>query len=137
MEAGNTRPQYATNLDTDRRTDVAAGSSGGSLCLEETDILAAVFKNLAVGVVVCDTNGHCVFFNPEAERILGISAMHAECAAWSATYGCFRPDMVTPYSSEDLPLARAIRGEEALDELIFIRNPQQPAGLWIAASATP
>jgi PAS domain S-box-containing protein len=30
-----------------------------------------------------------------------------------------------------------MRGEEAPHELIYIRNPQRPAGLWIDASATP
>ena len=116
---------------------MAAGSRGVLACLEDTDILTAVFKNLAVGVVVCDTDGHFVFFSPEAERILGIGAMHADSAEWSATYGCYRPDMVTLYPPEELPLARAMRGEEALHELIFIRNPQRPAGLWIDVSGTP
>ena len=77
-----------------------------------------------------------MLFNPEAERILGIGATHADSAEWSATYGCYRPDMVTPYPHEELPLARAIRGEEGLHRLIFIRNPQRPAGLWIDVSGT-
>jgi PAS domain S-box-containing protein len=102
-----------------------------------TDVLTAVFKSLAFGVIVCDADGDLVFFSPEAERILGIGAMHADSAAWSATYGCYRPDMVTLYPPEELPLARAMRGEEALHELIFIRNPQRPAGLWIDASGWP
>jgi PAS domain-containing protein len=101
---------------------MAAGSSVGSLCLTETDFVMAVFKNLAVGVIVCDTKGHFVFVGSEAERILGIGAMHAELVAWSASYGCCRPDMVTPYPSERLPLARAMREEKVLPELIFIRN---------------
>jgi PAS domain S-box-containing protein len=109
----------------------------GSVCLAETDFVTAIFKNLAVGVIVCDSKGHFVFFSPEAERILGIGAMHAELAAWSASYGCCRADMVTPYPPDELPLARALRGEEALHELIFIRNPQRPAGLWIDTSGTP
>ncbi len=116
---------------------MAANSSGGLAFPADLDILAAVFKNLAVGVIVCDTEGRFVFFSPEAERILGIGAMHAEFASWSTTYGCFRPDMDSVYPPEELPLARAMRGTEALHELIFIRNPQRPAGLWIDASATP
>ncbi|MGA2328637.1 MAG: SpoIIE family protein phosphatase [Bryobacteraceae bacterium] len=110
---------------------------GDSVWLGDTDILTAIFKSLAVGVVVCDIDGRFIFFNPEAERILGSGAMHAEVAEWSALYGCYRPDMVTPYPSEELPLAQAMRGEEALHELIFIRNPRQPAGLWIDASGKP
>ena len=109
----------------------------GSPNLDDRTVLAAVFKNLAVGVVVCDTEGHFVFFSQEAERILGIGATHTNSAGWSAAYGCYRPDMVTLYPPEELPLARAMRGEETLHELIFIRNPQRPAGLWIDISGTP
>ena len=116
---------------------MAAGNRGGSAWLEDTDVLRAVFQNLAVGVVVCDSDGHVVFFSPEAERIFGIGAMHADSAAWLASWGCYRPDMVTPYLPEELPLAQAMRGEEALHELIFVRNPHQPAGLWIDARGTP
>jgi hypothetical protein len=38
------------------------------LSVKDTDVLTAVFKNLAVGVVVCDTGGNFLFFSPEAER---------------------------------------------------------------------
>jgi PAS domain-containing protein len=48
-----------------------------------------------VGVVVCDPDRHVVFFSPEAERILGIGAMHADFVEWSASSGRYRPDMVT------------------------------------------
>ena len=116
---------------------MVADSSQACVHLEDSDVLAAVFKNLAVGVVVCDTDGHFVLFSPEAERILGPASMRVDSAQWSSTYGCYRPDMVTLYPPEELPLARAMRGEEALHELIFIRNPQRPEGIWIDASGTP
>jgi PAS domain S-box-containing protein len=116
---------------------VAANGSGGLALLEDSGVLTAVCKNLAVGVIVCDAAGRFVFFSPEAERILGAGAMQVDSSELSAVYGCYRPDMVTPYPAEELPLARAMRGEEALHELIYIRNPQRPAGLWIDTSATP
>jgi len=102
--------------------------------IEETNFLNVAFSILTVGVIVSDVDGHVIFFNTEAERILGIGAMGTDSAAWSVTYGCYRADRVTPYPAEELPLARAIRGEDALHQLIFIRNPQRLAGLWIDAS---
>jgi PAS domain S-box-containing protein len=116
---------------------MATDSIQGSVLLEYSDVLRAVFKNLAVGVIVCDDGGHFVYFSPEAERILGIGAMDLDSAEWSLTYGCYLPDMVTPYPPEQLALAQAMRGEEALHQLVFIRNQQRPAGIWIDASATP
>ncbi len=102
----------------------------------EADILKAVFKNLAVGVVVCDTHGHVDFFSPEAERILGSSVADLEVGEWSSMFGFFRPDMVTLYPAEELPVAYAMRGEEALHELLFVKNSKQ-LGLWVDASGIP
>jgi len=104
---------------------------------DDVDILRAVFKSLAVGLVVCDQQGNFVFFNPEAERILGMGRKDVSPSDWTPAYGYYYTDMVTPYPPERLPLARAMRGEEVLHELIFIQNPQQPAGIWISAAARP
>jgi PAS domain S-box-containing protein len=100
--------------------------------LQDTDILKAIFEHLAVGVIVCDSDGRSLFFSPEAERVLGCEAMHADC-----TLACYQSDMVTPCPPEDFPLARAMRGETALHELIFVKNTLWPSGLWIDASGAP
>jgi sigma-B regulation protein RsbU (phosphoserine phosphatase) len=118
-------------------TENITASNSTPLGVRDTAILAAVFKNLPVGVVVCDLDGHFVFFNAEAERIFGRRARDVDPAEWAASYGCYRPDLVTLYAAEELPLACAMRGEETLHKLIFIRNAQRPAGLWIDVSGTP
>ena len=87
-------------------------------------------------MIVCDAEGSFVIVNAEAERIFGIGAKQMETAAPCTVCGIYRPDMVTPFLREELPLARAIRGEETRHELMFVRNLDQP-GLWIDASATP
>ncbi len=101
------------------------------------EVLAAVLESLTEGLIVADERGRFTFFNPEAERILGLGAKEVGPAEWSSVYGCYLPDQVTPYPPEELPLAEALEGREALNKLIFIRNPQQPQGLWISASARP
>ena len=75
-------------------------------------------------------------FNPAAERILGMGRQEVGLLEWSRTYGCFYPDTRTPYPPEQLPLARALRGEET-DEEMFIRNPRVPDGIWISVSGAP
>lgn len=52
--------------------------------LEELQTLRAVFENLTDGLVVADEQGRFLFFNPEAERILGIGARDTSPAEWSA-----------------------------------------------------
>jgi PAS domain S-box-containing protein len=116
---------------------MAANSTQESVHLEFGDHLKVVLKNLDVGIVACDAQGNFVFFNPEAERILGVGPRNVGPAEWPATYGCYLPDMVTPYPPGQLALTLAMHGTEALHQLIFIRNELRPAGLWIDVSASP
>jgi sigma-B regulation protein RsbU (phosphoserine phosphatase) len=103
----------------------------------EATILRSILNSLAEGVIVADREGHFIFFNPAAERILGIGSKNISLEEWTGVYGCFRTDKKTPYPSNELPLARSIRGETVLDEMIFIRNPTQPKGIWINTSSNP
>jgi rsbT co-antagonist protein RsbR len=95
----------------------------------------ATMRSLADGVIVCDTEGSFLHFNEAAEAILGIGATDVGMKGWSETYGCFHADGVTLYASEDLPLARAARGEVVDRTEIFIRHSRKPAGTWIEVNA--
>ncbi len=103
----------------------------------EKETLRAILNSLAEGVIVADTDGKFLFFNPVAEKILGIGSKNVTPAEWTSVYGCYYPDKITPYPSELLPLARAIRGEEVINELIFIKNPERHEGVYINVSASP
>ncbi|MCJ7800724.1 MAG: SpoIIE family protein phosphatase [Candidatus Marinimicrobia bacterium] len=105
--------------------------------IEGEEPLKAVLNSLTDGVIVADMNGEFLFFNPAAEEILGIGSREVAQANWTSVYGCYQTDRVTPYPSEQLPLARAIRGEEIIDEHIFIRNLERTEGVWISISASP
>ncbi|PYX97763.1 MAG: hypothetical protein DMG71_02180 [Acidobacteria bacterium] len=100
----------------------------------QKDTLRIIFENLPVGVMVADADGKLLFFNAAAEKILGGSATKANPAEWGGAYGWYLPDQNTLLVAEQLPLARAIRGEEFSDELIFVRSPQQPSGVFISVS---
>ena len=56
---------------------------------------------------------------------------------WSAKYGLFLSDTVTPYPASEIPLARAIRGESANDVEVFTRHAAKPEGLWIKINGRP
>ncbi|MCG6925692.1 MAG: SpoIIE family protein phosphatase [Acidobacteria bacterium] len=99
-------------------------------------MLEATFECVADGVVVVDTEGRFLFFNGAARTILGLGALDTAPEDWSSACGCFRCDRVTPYPSEELPLARALRGQRAEDEF-FVRNPHIPEGATIHVRGTP
>ena len=100
-------------------------------------VLDSILKNLADGVIVADETGRFIHFNQVAERLLGIGATNVGMEQWSSRYGVFRPDRVTPYPANELPLARAMRGEEVADVETFIRNPQRPEGRWLSVNGRP
>jgi PAS domain S-box-containing protein len=104
---------------------------------ENDGILESVLAGMADAVVVADTAGRFLLFNPEAERLLRRGQMDVPPEQWSARYGCYLPDEVTPYPPEDLPLARAIRGEEVHATTVFIRHEDLPEGLWLSVNGRP
>ena len=100
-------------------------------------MLEATLQQVAEGVVIVDLGGHFLFANEAAQRIVGMAPIDSAPGDWSSLYGCFLPDKVTPYPSEQLPLARAMRGDHVREEEIFIRNPHTPEGAWISVNSTP
>ena len=105
--------------------------------LEDAQILKSVLDSVAAGIAVCDEQGKLVCFNLEAERILAMGSHAVGPDDWSSLYGCYRLDGLTPFPPEQFPLARALGGEEVQHELMLIRNPGQPEGVWISVSSKP
>ncbi|NQT26797.1 SpoIIE family protein phosphatase [candidate division KSB1 bacterium] len=104
---------------------------------KENEILHSVLNSLSEGVIVADETGKFLYFNPSAKQILGLGSKDVMIEEWTSVYGCFYPDTVTPFPSDQLPLARAIRNEEVVDEVLFIRNEERPHGVYIDISASP
>ena len=104
---------------------------------QQTRILHSIINSMADGVVVADREGRFMLFNPAADRLLGIGSTDTPPEQWAERYGCYRPDGVTPYRTEDLPLVRAFRGEEADGVELFMRNAQLPEGIFISVNARP
>jgi PAS domain S-box-containing protein len=103
----------------------------------QTRILHAVLRSMSSGVVVAHESGRFLLFNHAAERILGTGTTENPPATWPQHYGFYLPDAVTPFPADRLPLARAMRGEEVNDEVIYVRNTWRPDGLWISVTARP
>jgi PAS domain S-box-containing protein len=104
---------------------------------ERADFLLHTLHNLPEGVVVTDERGKILFANEAAGRIAGMGEKDVPPDRWAETYGTFLPDMVTPYPSDELPLARAIRGEAVSGAELFIRHERLPEGVWISVNSRP
>jgi len=95
-----------------------------------------VLGSLQEGVIVSDGRGRIRFINGLIKRILGPQIAESP-AEWMALAGCYRRDGTTPYPLEELPLARAIRGERVPLEELFVRNSNVPEGMWLSVTGGP
>jgi PAS domain S-box-containing protein len=100
-------------------------------------ILQSVVDSMSDGVAVADENGRFLVFNPAAEQIVGLGPIESSPSEWSARYGLFLPDTVTPYPPAEVPLAKALRGESVTGVELFVRNPRLPEGVWLSVTARP
>jgi PAS domain S-box-containing protein len=107
-----------------------------SLVSHAASILESVLLSLSDGVIVADREGRFVLVNPAAARLLKAFPEDVPPSEFSARYGLYKADKTTPFPTEELPLIRAIRGEQVRDVEMFVR-PGQSEGIWVSASATP
>jgi PAS domain S-box-containing protein len=103
----------------------------------QKELLQLILESIADGVVVADSNGKFLLFNAAAEQVLGIGATDTAPSQWSDRYGSYLPDGVTLYPPNDLPLVRAMRGENVDPIELFICNPQVPEGRLLSISGRP
>lgn len=127
-----------------KKTDLENGmwkvenNNGSNSAVDQGNkILKSILSSLMEAVIVADKNGKFLYFNTVAEKILGIGLTDVNLADWSSIYGCYYPDQITPYPSSELPLARTIKTGEITNDLIFIRNPERPEGIYIDVIASP
>lgn len=85
---------------------------------ERFTALERAFDHMGDGIVVLDRNGKLLFSNPAARRMLDQGLMQ-------------------PNSPDDLPLARAMRGQEVHLEEVYIRKPGSREGTWLSVNARP
>lgn len=98
-------------------------------------LLRAVLDNSSEGVGIVDAKGTWLYMNGQCRKLLGLGPTGARPDDWSQSYGVFYPDTRTPYPSEQLPLYRVLKEQEAPDQKLFIRNADNPEGRHVHVSA--
>src|SRR5882762_4598097 len=103
----------------------------------QKNLLQLILASVADGVVVADSNGKFLLFNAAAERFIGVGAIDESPDRWSQQYGTFRPDGVTPFLSNELPLVRAMRGESVDGIEVLVRNANHHEGRLLSITGRP
>ena len=101
---------------------------------EQAQLFEAVVNNVNDGVVLSDVTDHILFMNAPARRMLGVDIdeeiLDIPLSQRSKTYGIFQPepDGESHVPAEQLPLVKAVRGEDTDEAEFFIRNEKNAAG---------
>src|SRR5579872_416703 len=103
----------------------------------KSQILQSVLDSMGDGVAVADEKGNFILYNVAAEKILGVGVMPMPREEWTEHFGIYLDDGVTPVPPEEVPLAKALRGESVKDAQLFVRNAKIPDGTWISVTASP
>ncbi len=98
--------------------------------------LRAMIANLPVGFYAVDQTGRPLATSNETTRMFGASTEPSVDAAIT-DYGFFESDKTTPIAPENIPIARALRGETVRASEIFVRNAGFPDGVWLEVHAAP
>jgi PAS domain-containing protein len=84
-------------------------------------MLQCVLDSMVEGLVAADEQGKFILWNPAAGKIMGLGPTNLPSREWSAHYGLFLPDTVTPIQPGESPLERTLRGEVGTTE-VFLRR---------------
>ena len=96
-----------------------------------------ILENLTDGVIIADEKGNVLFANNAAAAISGTQRPDVSLTEWSSVHGVFLPGSNQPLPPEDLPLARAVRGETIDDVELWVRNRRVPHGIDIRVRGGP
>lgn len=129
-----TKREQAEKLSQDRQNAVVLSEQE---LKKQTMLLQSILDSMAEGVVVTDPSGRVLQCNPAARKLLGDVPAHLSPQLWADVYGLYQPDKVSRLAGDEMPLAKALRGEAADRVEIFIRGGADPDGRLLAVTARP
>lgn len=113
------------------------GSRPAEDLASQKDFLNSILDSIPDGVAVFDDNGKLFLHNTSAEKILGPGLHSSDKKDWPIGFGLYFPDMSTPYNPDQLPMARAIRGDSVDSAEIGVRLTEVTDPRLISMSARP
>jgi PAS domain S-box-containing protein len=111
--------------------------TGDRLERRHARLMNNILGNLSDGVIVADTAGKILMANRAAIAVLGRGEKHIPPSEWSEAIGLFVPGTEELFPPDELPLARAIRGEATDSVEVIVRNRHSPDGAHMSVSGAP
>ena len=103
---------------------------------DHSALLGSVFASVSDGISVFDRHGRTLLRNAAADGLLGPAPTASEPRSWGERFGFFRLDG-SPFPHSELPVVRALRGEDVNGADILVKSAPHPDGLVLSVSAHP
>lgn len=100
---------------------------------KEQEFLSVLLDNVQAGIVACDAQGQLKLFNKAARSFHAMSEQPLPPEQWAAQYDLFLPDGKTPMKPEDIPLYRALQGQQVQNVEMAIVPKEGTARLLLAS----
>ena len=103
-----------------------------------TQLMETVLDSIADGVIAADRNGEYLVYNRSATQIIGPGIPGSDLNQRPMQYGLYYPDGETLCPYDQLPLTRALRNSESIDDFdLIVRNEHRPDGVRIRINGRP
>jgi signal transduction histidine kinase len=102
--------------------------------VQHRQVLRSILTTLSEGVLITDAKGAVLYSSPYAQQLFGAGGMATDP---SKTAGLFHSDEKMPFPADQLPMWRALKGEEVRDVGMFIRNENVPQGKHVRCDGIP
>ena len=100
-------------------------------------VLDLVLNSMQDALVAVNAAGQFLMFNEAASRLFPLNGPPALLQQWPQIYGLYHADGTTLYQPDELPVARALRGETGRHLQLVVRNSLVPAGRLLQCSYQP
>jgi signal transduction histidine kinase len=100
--------------------------------------LEALMASTPIAFAVADVSGHLVLVSPALQSFLSRPYAGLHKTDWVGAYDLYTADGHDRLRDEDVPLARALRGEVVTDAIIAIQSPRREDGKrYLRCNASP
>lgn len=104
---------------------------------QQRSLLAGVLSGMSDAVAAADVEGSIVLVNEAGRRAFGDDVGPARSSESGSDHRVYLPDHETLCPPDQLPLKRALAGENVRDAELFIRSTEHPEGRWYSVNAAP
>ncbi len=95
-----------------------------------------IFEAIPLAIISVDWNGQIQYMNRAAKALLGEPGPYLKLEEWPQSFGLYLDDGVMAFPAPQLPLIRALRGEQVREpEEMILRKEGSEKGTWISMSA--